>query len=222
MRLIKKISGRLTRLYAQSFDAKHYLRRLPAGSDRVCITFDDGPRPGVTEKILDVLARRDVRASFFLQGEKIEANMDLVQDAAMHGHDICNHGFVHGDARWMPFEDYVHGVIKTRDLIEQATGKPAAPFFRPPYGGLTPRTYHTLSRLGFRYVMWSVDSQDSFIRDQQALSTSLSQNLVRGGDIVLFHDDYEHTASILPLFLDHLLEIGLQPVSVSEALSDAH
>lgn len=190
-------------------------RCLPA---RVAMTFDDGPHPENTPRILDVLGSERIKATFFLQGNLVEQYPALVRNIVAQGHQVANHGYSHCDAKTISTRDYVAEVLRTQALLENVVGGPVSRCFRPPFGAITFSTFIALVRQRFRFVFWSFDSQDSFITDANALYDYIAAQQVRPGSILLFHDDYMQTVAALPYVVAYLRGSGLSFVSVDELL----
>lgn len=162
------------------------------------VTFDDGPHPANTPRILSALAAADVRATFFLQGQEAQRHRGLVRDIHDAGHQVANHAYLHHDARRRPAREYVEEVLRTQDLLAEIVQGDLVRDFRPPYGSITPATFLALVRRGFRFVFWSKDSRDSFLKEPALLVASVSDLAVADGDIILFHEDYPQTVAALP------------------------
>ncbi|MBK8323912.1 MAG: polysaccharide deacetylase family protein [Betaproteobacteria bacterium] len=176
-------------------------RNAPA---RVSLTFDDGPDPRHTRRLLDVLEGAGARGTFFLQGQNAEGHRDLVREIHARGHELGNHGYFHCRARDIGIPAYVAEARRTQALLEECVGAPVAPLFRPPYGEMTPGATLALARAGFRIVHWSLDSRDSFIAGAAELLEYVRGLPVGGGDILLFHEDQPQTLEALPAILDAL------------------
>lgn len=204
--VLKRLAGRL----APSF----VLARGRPACGAVALTFDDGPHTGNTPMILDVLSRYAVPATFFVQGTNAAAAADLVRAIAAGGHVVGNHGFEHRHWTRQPTAATVRDVERNQALIDATLGQPQPKLYRPPFGEITPSAAARLWRLGFRLVFWSVDSRDSFPGSPEAIIES--SDGARSGDILLFHDDGEHTVAILPRLIERVLQRGLAIRPLSE------
>jgi peptidoglycan/xylan/chitin deacetylase (PgdA/CDA1 family) len=178
----------------------------------VALTFDDGPVPE-TAKLVDVLAERGVRATFFVIGQQAKRYPEVLQRAARAGDEIGNHSWSHIDLRSADAATVAKQLDRTSDVVEAATGvRPAT--MRPPYGEATKSS---AAKAGLPQVLWSLDT-----RDWDGRSTSV---VVRGvladvqpGDIVLLHDSHAGTRAAAPVIADGLLRKGYALVTVSELL----
>jgi peptidoglycan/xylan/chitin deacetylase (PgdA/CDA1 family) len=181
------------------------LRTRGAGSQRVLLTFDDGPHPEHTPAVLDRLAAHGVRAAFFLVGSRIASAPHLPQRIASAGHVVGNHTFSHRRFGWWERSGPLDDVTRCQELL------PAATWFRPPLGRLTPGLWRAARRHGLRVVNWSLDSNDWRCRGESDARACAAEVLasVRPGDIILFHDDRPWVAAILDVVLPELRERGL-------------
>lgn len=182
---------------------------LPA---RVALTFDDGPHPDNTPRILDVLGRYGAQATFFVLGSEAARHPELVRRIHQAGHQVANHGYEHTSAKERPPSFLASNALRCQSLLEQQLGHALPREFRPPYGDITARSYLAVRQLGFRFAFWSVDSRDSFTTECAAVVSTLSNAGLNGGDIVLMHDDYAHTTEALPAILEHLRQRELATV----------
>ena len=175
-----------------------FSRTRCAGSD-VWLTFDDGPHSEHTPAVLDRLAAFDVRAAFFLVGKRI-ADPALVKRITAAGHTLGNHTFAHTVPRWRDIQEPRADVRKCQQLV------PDAILFRPPLGKLRPGSWFAAKRLGLECVHWSLDSGDWQCRSEADAIQCAREvlELVRPGDIVLFHDDHRWIAPILDVVLPAL------------------
>ncbi len=177
---------------------------IPGGGD-VYLTFDDGPTPGVTEWILDELARWDARATFFCLGRNVEAHPDLYARIVDEGHRVGNHTHSHTDGWGCDAARYVADV-------DRAAGAIDSHLFRPPYGRISPREAKVLAER-YRIVMWNIISRDY----NRGLSPrGCLANVVRHvepGDIVVFHDSvkaFKNMSYALPRTLEYLHARGMR------------
>jgi peptidoglycan/xylan/chitin deacetylase (PgdA/CDA1 family) len=183
----------------------------------VAITFDDGPNPRNTPKLLKMLADRDIKATFFVVGEVAAENPDILRQIADQGHEIGNHSWSHPILSKKSAE-FVHDELrKTDDVIRQVTGTRPT-LFRPPYGAFTDDQDRTArDEFGYSIVLWSVDPLDW----KKPGASAITQRIVSRtgkGSIVLAHDIHSGTVAAMPSTLDQLLAKGYQFVTVSELM----
>jgi peptidoglycan/xylan/chitin deacetylase (PgdA/CDA1 family) len=180
----------------------HMPRRQPA----IYLSFDDGPHPEHTPRVLDVLKQNGVKASFFLIGNMVQRHPDVVQRIVAEGHSIGNHSMTHPRMPELSARDQLADIAAADETIRPFNGRPRQ-FFRPPNGRATVTTI--LSSLLCRrpLVLWNVDSKDYTLDGEQVVAR-LQQMSLRGGDILLFHDDGGTAARALAELLPHWRRAG--------------
>ena len=186
---------------------------LPAApTERIALTFDDGPHPEVTPHVLDALAASRARATFFFQGSAAKTAPDLVRRAQREGHLVAAHGMTHYSARTQSAAQALRNAADCHALLEQTVQATLPRLYRPPYGELTVASLVALLRDDFTLAFWDYDSNDSFVASHDALLGRLRDAPPPPRSIVLFHDDYEVTARALPTVLAGLAARGLETV----------
>jgi peptidoglycan/xylan/chitin deacetylase (PgdA/CDA1 family) len=203
------------------------LVRLPDASVRrgeVAITFDDGPDPEVTPRVLDLLDARGARASFFCVGERAAAFPRLAAEIVRRGHSVENHSHRHSSAfGWYGPRRLRRELEAAQRALHEAAG--AAPrFFRAPFGTRSPLLDPALARLGLSLVSWTRRGYDTVDGDPARVLRRLVTQLA-AGDVLLLHDGVtvrEQRAAptalaVLPRLLDHLEARGLKAVSLRTA-----
>jgi len=189
---------------------KNYPQTLPLGDHEVVLTFDDGPWPPTTPKVLAALARECVHATFFLIGKPASEHPDLVRRIAAEGHTIGHHTWMHRSLMQIPpdetTEEIDHGISADEMALHGiATTTPGTPFFRFPGFETTPATLELLQSRGivvFGTDLWASD----WIRMSPAHELKLITDrleIARKG-IILLHDPKARTAVMLPAFLRYL------------------
>jgi peptidoglycan-N-acetylglucosamine deacetylase len=192
---------------------------------RVALTFDDGPVAGATDRVLDILAEMNVKATFFVIGCNVERSPELLRRIDSQGHLVGNHSFEHlhwGFARGRGY--WVQELQKTNALIEQLIGKRPA-LFRPPMGIKTWRIASAARRQGQQIITWSRKARDGVITTPDEIVTRLTQD-VGPGDILALHDGIDPqrrrnpqpTLDALRRVIDRLKERGLEPVRLDELI----
>jgi peptidoglycan-N-acetylglucosamine deacetylase len=161
------------------------LLRGPAEGNRIALTFDDGPLPPYTGKVLDILQSRKVPATFFVCGKDVEQSPEIVRRIHSEGHTIGNHTWSHPYLYFMPRAEIAEEIDRTQRAIHHATGY-TPELFRPPYGGRWFGLYPVLRERGMRLVQWSI-SGDDWKLDADAIVTVVCSGL-RAGAVVLLHD----------------------------------
>lgn len=156
-------------------------------SDSLYITYDDGPHPVNTLKILEILDKYNVKATFFMVGKEMIKYPDIVNQVINQKHTIGYHSFNHKSMKKITFRAIVKDIYLSKLIMQRFDYKLS--YYRPPFGDLTFFGLIWVLFNGFRIVMWSKDSCDSFESKAKVLSNVASNKLV-GGDVLLFHDDY--------------------------------
>ncbi len=200
--------------------------RLPAGREEIALTIDDGPDPAVTPKVLDILDRYAVKATFFCIGEKAARYPDLCREIVARGHDVENHSQRH--LHWFSLLGY-RGIMKelheAQTTLTKITGK-APLFFRAPAGLRNPFLDPALSRLNLRLASWSIRAYDTRNGDADNVAGKLLEGLKKGA-ILLMHDGNSARTQdgnpvileALPAILSAAKESGLEFVTLRAALS---
>ena len=163
----------------------HTLHRLPSDGT-IALTFDDGPNPAVTPRLLNLLARSNVRGTFFLIGRWARAYPSIVKDIVAAGHTIGNHTTTHPNLLWLSTARIVAELTECQHIVEDVVGiKPS--MVRPPFGARGAQFSRAVRRSGLRRVVtWTLLGRDWSARGQQRLIAQLQR--AKGGDIVVLHD----------------------------------
>lgn len=182
---------------------------------QIAITFDDGPHPTRTARVLAILAAAGVRAAFFEIGRNAAAHPEIAREVAAAGHVVGSHTFSHPDLGKLS-ERHAESEIEAGEAsVSLALGRPPAqvPFFRFPYGAKTTTEQTFVQRRGNSTFFWNMDSQDWKIRDPHQLFLNVLAQLDRAQrGIILFHDIHEQTVIVLPHLLDELRVRGFKTV----------
>ena len=202
---------------------KHFPQTLPLKPKEVVLTFDDGPEPGSTSRVLDALKRECVRASFFVLGRSAAAHPALVRRALQEGHTVAHHSFAHPLLNHMPVDaaeaEINHGFAAVdAALYGKAERSPVTPFFRFPGFASTPALLDRLAQrriVVFGADLWASDWNP--MTPGQELRLVVSRLDAAGRGIILFHDTKAATAAMLPAFLRELKTRGYRVVHVVPA-----
>lgn len=179
----------------------------------VALTFDDGPHPVYTKELLDGLKKRGVVASFFILGEHIEGNEELILQMKEDGHLIGNHTFSHVKLDTLNDAAACDEVKRTCEAIENITGEPVK-YIRPPYGAYNEELE---CMINLNKVLWSVDPQDWNTTDIDAIVNHVVRN-VGDGDIILLHDIYSTSVAAALRIVDELKAKGYIFVTVEDIM----
>jgi peptidoglycan/xylan/chitin deacetylase (PgdA/CDA1 family) len=198
-------------------------RRGPAGGRRVALTFDDGPDPEATPRLLRLLEERDVRATFFLIGERAARHPALVRAIAAAGHEVGNHTWRHRNAWLLPPAAAAREITEGARILGDILGRPPR-LYRPPWGIVNLASLATVRRLGLVTVLWSVQHEGLRPRSPSTQLRHVSNRLHEGA-IVDLHDAPglpgapERLLAMLPGLLDLLRARDYSAVPVSQLLA---
>ena len=190
-------------------------RETPSMRKKVALTFDDGPDPEYTPKLLDGLNERNVKATFFLLGKQIEQYPDIVKRMYEEGHTIGCHSFEHVNFSEISEEEACEQVYKTCAMIADITGQPVD-FVRPPYGEWLPCLDKDFCMVP---VLWDVDPLDWSVHNADIVTERILK-AVEENSIILLHDASESSVQAAFSVVDELTEEGYEFVTVDEILFD--
>lgn len=187
----------------------------------IALTFDDGPDKIQTIKVLDILKKYDIKATFFVIGEKIEYQKSTLKKVYEAGHEIGNHFYTHDNIKKLSKEEIRENIVKCNELIFSVTGK-MPKVVRPPYGFVTDNLKKVCAELNMSIIIWT-DNKDSrdweLIKDSEIINNVTKK--VSNGDIFLFHDGskkYTNTLSAIDVIIPSLENKGFKWVTVSEMI----
>ncbi len=164
----------------------------PRRPGEIALTFDDGPNPEWTPRLLDILARHDLKATFFMLGKFAEAQPELVRRVAVEGHLVGDHSWSHPKLSRCPAKRIEEELKRTKDTLEQIVGSPVR-FFRPPFGARRPTVFRIARELGLELVLWNAMTNDWSEPSAERIAATLSKRvnvLTRRGHAVniVLHD----------------------------------
>lgn len=227
----READGKLRATYVDAPTYPALYHQGAADRTKVALTFDDGPDPVWTPKVLDLLKARGLKATFFVIGRNAEQYPELVKRIVVEGHEIGNHSYTHGNLAVMPEWRQRLELDATERLIEAETGR-STTLFRPPYNAdSTPTDVSELvplafaeRELGYTAVLEKIDPQD-WARPGTDVIIQRIKEQRREGNIILLHDaggDRSQTYAALPKILDWLTERGDTVVPLSQLLNIPH
>jgi peptidoglycan-N-acetylglucosamine deacetylase len=149
----------------------------PPRLGELALTFDDGPNPAWTPRLLDILAGHEVRATFFLVGRFAQAEPGLVRRISAAGHLIANHSWSHPNLALTPAAKVRDELLRTKDTLQQITGGPVR-YFRPPFGARRPAIFRIARHLGLEPVLWNAMTSDW----SEPSADTIAQRLMRRVD----------------------------------------
>ncbi|HAL73230.1 MAG TPA: polysaccharide deacetylase family protein [Verrucomicrobiales bacterium] len=184
----------------------------------VAMTFDDGPHPTLTPKLLDILKARNIKCTFFVIGRSAKTYPNIIRRMIAEGHEVANHTWTHASLTSRSDAQIRTELQQSEDaLVAAANYRPH--LIRPPYGAINTRIKQLMfSEFGYSTIMWSVDPQD-WRRPGVSVVTSRLVNGAHPGAIMLAHDIHPPTIEAMPAMFDQLLAKGYQFVTVSQLLN---
>jgi peptidoglycan/xylan/chitin deacetylase (PgdA/CDA1 family) len=180
------------------------LTRGPLKAGEINLTFDDGPHPTRTLKVLEALDRAGAKANFFAVGRAATARPDLVKEAVSRGHVVGSHSHSHQNLPVLPFSRGSEEIDRGIREVGQAAGI-EIPFFRFPYGARTQALTRHVSERGVSSFLWNMDTLDWKYRDAgRVYQNAIAQLNAQKGGIILFHDVQEQTTVAIRAFLEEI------------------
>lgn len=201
------------------------IRRGPGAARRIALTFDDGPDPVNTPKVLALLQAHRARGTFFVIGERAARAPEIVQEMAARGHEVENHSWSHSNLWCCGPRRTAAEISRVQDLVGNLTGRPPQ-FFRPPWGMVNLAVFPTLRRLGIRCVLWTVQPEGLRAVEPGEIAVRVLRG-ARPGAIVDLHDAEgvrgapARLLEALPPMLEGLADAGYECVSLAELLAGA-
>jgi polysaccharide deacetylase family sporulation protein PdaB len=188
----------------------------------IALTFDDGPNPTYTPKILDLLKKYKAKATFFVIGEHVVKYPQIARREVLEGHDIGNHTFTHKYLKKPTMMQVQNEITATQNAIYSVTGVMPV-LFRPPGGFLNQTVINVSKQAGYKIIMWSWD-EDSRDWSKPGINKIVSRvlNNAHNGDIILFHDHtggHSQTIGALKQVIPELIKKGYRFVTVSDLLN---
>lgn len=181
----------------------------------IAITFDDGPNPKSTERLLDGLKERNVKATFFLVGKNIEGNEEIIQRMYEEGHLIGNHTYTHVQLDTINMNMARSEIVQTNEKITEVIGE-CPKYIRPPFGAYSDKL---LLEINMMPILWSIDPEDWATKDIRAIVNKVTTN-IKCNDIILLHDIYDTSVEAALEIIDILQSQGYVFVTADQILLD--
>jgi len=201
--------------------------RVKTDKKHVVLTFDDGPSPIWTPKILDELKSENIKATFFMIGHHVQKYPDIAKRVAQEGHTIGNHGYAHSVMLYYTPAEIEEEIKYTEHVIKEITGV-TTKYFRPPKAWLRQIIKEKVKSMNYETVLWSLNSKDWVSFNHKSIVRYISNN-IKNGDILLFHDSGHvtsteggnrlQTVKTISLLARTLREKGFEFISIEELMN---
>ena len=201
------------------FDHSDVYRKHENQYKKIALTFDDGPHPRLTPKILEILDRYNVKATFFTVGINVHYYPETFEEIVARGHEIGNHTYTHPHVSRIDIGSLKGEIVRCEEEIYEH-GEYRTKLFRPPEGMIDGGVTTLLKELDYKVILWDVDTRDWDHTPAGAIADMIVKR-VSSGDIILMHDYISYnspTPEALEMFLPILIEKGYQFVTVSELI----
>ncbi len=200
--------------------------RVGVKDKAVALTFDDGPSPEWTPRVLDALKRAGVKATFFMIGEYVERYPEVAKRVVREGHEIGNHTYDHHVLIYYTMNELEREILAAEGAIKKVTGRKTV-YFRPPKALITAAEKNKIKEMGYKIILWTLNSKDWVTFDDKYIIRYIMRR-VRPGDIILFHDaggffsteggDRSETVNTIPRLVEKLKEKGYKCITITELL----
>jgi peptidoglycan-N-acetylglucosamine deacetylase len=198
--------------------------RLSRGSKKVALTYDDGPNDPYTLQLLEVLARHNVKATFFMIGEFVCQRPEIARAVLEAGHAIGNHTFSHPLLIFKSASTIRRQLADCQGAMQDALGV-SATIFRPPFGGRRPEVFRIARKLGLQPIMWNVTGYDWNAKSVDEIERKVTRQM-RGGDVILLHDgghlemgtDRSHTVAVTDRIIRRYQQQGREFVTIPQMM----
>lgn len=216
------VIGSMVLFYGSYYINSGFYVKVVSGAEtdqkQIAISFDDGPSPDFTPRVLAILQEKNVPAAFFCIGRQVELYPRVLQQVHEQGHIIGNHSYSHGKLfDLLGTEKMYRDLQQMNAVTRQAIGVTPL-LFRPPYGVTNPNLAKAIKKAGFVTVGWNIRSLDTITSDADKLLQRVLKQ-VKPGAVVLFHDTCAVTVTMLPVFIDTLKAQGYAIVPLHKMLN---
>ena len=185
--------------------------RVTEGKKLVALTFDDGPSPTTTPRLLDILAEKDVPATFFMLGSMARNNPDIVKRAKREWHEVASHTMYHQNLIKLPTASIQSDISEAKSVFKSILGY-STMLTRPPYGNVNDDVKTIVAA---PMILWSVDTEDWKNKNTDSI-VSITMSEVYDGAIILMHDIYPTSVEAVPTLVETLRQNGYEFVTVPE------
>ncbi len=211
---IPKVNNPEAKSTSSTFELTETTETIETINDKsIALTFDDGPKKQTTNQLLDILAQKKVKASFFILGQNISGNEDILKRMKDENHLIGSHSMHHHNLSQLNISSLKKDFSEMDEKINSLFNEPFK-YIRPPFGAANKQVAQVANR---PLIQWSVDSKDWSSRNTQAIVNEVTQNTTPGS-IILMHDIYTETIHAVPTIIDNLTQQGYNFVTVDALL----
>lgn len=201
-----------------SFSAQANINNVQTTQMLIALTFDDGPVPGDTEEILDILKREGAKCTFFVEGRRVAEHPDIARRIIAEGHELANHSYTHPHLSKLPSIEAIREEIHQTQAVIEEQAKVSPTLFRAPYFDIDERVTSVIEELGLPQVRASILTEDW---KKEITQKDVSQAVLEDpqpGDIALMHDWSASTIQALPGIIQELKKRGFTMVTVSNLI----
>lgn len=187
---------------------------LQTNNRSIALTFDDGPHPYYTRKLLEVLKEANVSATFFVVGKQVKKHPEILRQIYLDGHQIGNHTWDHYNLTRLENEEVLKELIRTHILVQKITGQ-AMRYFRPPGGRTDLRILDLASAIQYREVLWTILPSDHLHPPGQKIQQHVLTQ-AQPGSVILLHSGVGNTLEVLPQMIAELKREGYSFVTIDQ------
>lgn len=199
--------------HLSAFEIQIGSRMLDTRKPMVALTFDDGPHPGITDEILKILDEYDSVATFFIVGERIEKNSEILKEMIRLNCELGHHTYSHQDMSRLSESELKHQLEMTQNVLNEVVDPQyVMKIARPTFGNTSTSL---LNYMEFPLILWSIDTRDWSHKNKDKSVAEVLMH-VQDGDVILMHDDYQATLEATRILVPELIQRGYQLVTVSE------
>lgn len=207
-------------IFVSAKESDNVIKSVNNDEMKIALSFDDGPHPIYTKDILSVLHKHNIKATFFVIGENAGYYPDILCQIKEDGHEIGNHTFTHSLKKNINEKILTDELKKSRDTIKNICGYDVK-LFRPPGGIINDKVKEVVNGLGYKIVLWNIDTKDWAHRSVDSITKNVLSN-IKSGSIILFHDYIykdSPTVEALEKIIPELKEHGFTFVTVGELIN---
>lgn len=182
----------------------------------IVLTFDDGPYPEYTEKILEVLNRHKIKAAFFVTGIWVKKYPELVKMIYENGHEIGLHGYRHVDYTRLNKKQIIIDLLKSKQVVEEIIGENKIKYFRPPAGKVNEVVKKSCDELGLKIVLWTIYPLDYGEKKAEKIFQRVKNAKFKKYNILLLHNGVKNTILVLDNIINELKNLGCKFITLEK------